>query len=228
MKPVVASSTVFDARLVTHDESKSSRMDDDGLVARLKMRDKTGLSDLVEQHGSMMYGVAFHLMRNEDGAREVVQDALIAVWNKAHSYRGQSKLGTWLYRVTANAALMQLRKQQRSRQLISFDGLLHADRLAQPRDDNRPDTALLRSELGEHVHRAIDALPEPHRTTVIMADAEGLSLAEIAELTQVSVPAVKSRLHRARLILRKKLSAYVEARPRSAEAAVAFAGFCGA
>lgn len=216
------------SQFIEQDGPSQSRTDDNALVSRLRKRDKTALNDLLEEHGAMMYGIAMRLMHNEDAAREVVQDALIAVWNKGHSYRGQSKLSTWLYRVTANAALMQLRKQQRSHRMVSFDDLLHPDFYARHQSPDRPDTAMLRTELGEHVQQAIDALPEPHRMTVILADADELSLAEIAELTHTSVPAVKSRLHRARLILRKQLSAYVENRPRFTETVTAFAGFCEA
>jgi RNA polymerase sigma-70 factor (ECF subfamily) len=192
------------------------------------MRDKTALTDLLERHGSMMYSVAIRFMRNENAAREVLQDTLIAVWNRVGTYRGQAKLGTWLYRVTANAALMQLRKRRGLGQFVSLDNFENPDFVMRDDHDKRPDAALLRSELGEHMRRAIDSLSESHRTTVILADVEGLSLATIAELTSDSVPAVKSRLHRARLILRKELSPYIEARPRFAETAAAFTEICAA
>jgi RNA polymerase sigma-70 factor (ECF subfamily) len=211
-----------------HNEPKASRGNDEALVRRLRMRDKTALADVLEQYGTMMYSVATRFMRNEDGAREVVQDALIAVWNKGGTYRGQAKLGTWLYRVTANAALMQLRKQRRSHPLVSLDDFETPDFLTEDERGERPDAAVLRSELGEHMQRAIDALPEPHRTTVILADAEGLSLAAIAELTHTSAPAVRSRLHRARLILRKKLLPYLDTRLPLTVATTAFGGLCPA
>src|ERR1700735_1071763 len=108
-------------------ESKPSVDNDGALAGRLRMRDKTALPDLLERHGSMMYSVAMRFMRSEDGAREVVQDALIAVWSKVGMYRGQAKLGTWLYRVTANAALMQLRKQRGLRQFVSLDSFENPD-----------------------------------------------------------------------------------------------------
>src|SRR5216684_7385534 len=110
MKPILENPAVFQTKFIERDGPSQSRIDDEALATRLKMRDKTALNDLLEQHGAMMYGVAMRLMRNEDAAREVIQDALIAVWNKGDSYRGQAKLSTWLYRVTANAAVMQLRK----------------------------------------------------------------------------------------------------------------------
>ncbi len=204
------------------------KIQDELLVRRLKLREKMALNDLLERHGSMMYSVALRLVRKEDGAQEVVQDALIAVWNKIHSYRGQARLGTWLYRVTTNAALMQLRKQRGLRQFVSLDEFENPDAFVRDDHAERPDTAVLRSELGIHLQWAIDALPEPNRTTVILSDVEGLSIGAIAKLTQVSEAAVKSRLHRARLLLRKELSPYLELRPRFTETVAAFAQLCAA
>jgi len=211
-----------------HNEPKASLVNNEALARRLRMRDKTALTDVLEQYGTMMYSVAMRFMRKEDGAREVIQDALIAVWNKAGTYQGQAKLGTWLYRVTANAALMQLRKQRRWRPLVSFDDLENPDFVLKDDRGELPDAAVLRCELGEHMQRAIDALPEPHSTIVILADTEGLSHTAIAELTHLSALAVKSRLHRARLILRKKLSKYLDTQPQFPEPATAFGGLCPA
>jgi len=211
-----------------HNEPKASLVNDEALARRLRMRDKTALTDVLEQYGTMMYSVAMRFMRKEDGAREVIQDALIAVWNKAGTYQGQAKLGTWLYRVTANAALMQLRKQRRWRALVSFDDLENPDFVLKDDRGELPDAAVLRCELGEHMQWAIDALPEPHRTIVILADTEGRSHAAIAELTHLSAPAVKSCLHRARLILRKKLAKYLDTQTQFPEPATAFGGLCPA
>jgi RNA polymerase sigma-70 factor (ECF subfamily) len=228
MNYVTSIPMIHGATLTRHDDSKSALVNDEALTRRLRMRDKTAMADLLERHGSMMYRVAIRFVRNENAAREVLQDTLIAVWNKVGTFRGQAKLGTWLYRVTANAALMQLRKQRGLCLFVSLDNFENPDFVLQDNHDERPDAALLRSELGEHMQRAIDSLSESHHTIVILADVEGLSLAEIAKLTHESVPAVKSRLHRARLILRKELSPYIEARPRFAETATAFTEFCAA
>jgi RNA polymerase sigma-70 factor (ECF subfamily) len=214
MKSVANIPMIHGAVLPEQNEPKPSLGNDEALARRLRTHDKAALADLLEQYSTMMYSVAMRFMRNEDAAREVVQDALIAVWNKAGTYRGQAKLGTWLYRVTANAALMQLRKQRRRQPLVSLDDPGNPDFVMQDDHGEGPDAGLLLSELGEHIQRAIDALPEPHRTTVILADSEGLSLAAIAELTHSSAPTAKTRLHRARLILRKKLSRYLEPQPQ--------------
>ena len=183
------------------------------LVTRLKARDKSALEDLLREHGARIYGVALQIMRNETDAQEVVQDALIAIWNKINTFEGRSAFPTWLHRVTANAALMKLRKNKRFSQHVSLerDGPDRDLPVIQLPDPNEgPDAALLRDELGSRVRAAIDAWPEPFRTTVLLADVDELSMEEIAEATGVTVAAAKSRLHRARLALRKVLTPYLQ------------------
>jgi RNA polymerase sigma-70 factor (ECF subfamily) len=183
------------------------------LVERLKARDKKALEDLLRQHGAKLYGVALQIVRNDTEAEEVMQDALIAIWNKIDSFEGRSAFSTWLYRVTANAALMKLRKNKKFEQNVPLeaedeDRDLPAIQLADPGET--PAATALRDELGTRVRTAIDALPEPYRTTVLLSDVDGLSMQEIADTMAVGVPAVKSRLHRARLVLRKSLAPYMK------------------
>jgi len=182
------------------------------LVARLKQRDRSALEELLREHGARIYGVALQITRNETEAQEVMQDALITIWQKIDSFEGRSAFPTWLHRVTANAALMKLRKNKRFSQHVSLesdgpDRDLPVIQLADPSEG--PDAAMLRGELGTRVRTAIEALPEPYRTTVLLADVDELSMEEIAQATGVTVAAVKSRLHRGRLALRKVLAPYL-------------------
>ncbi len=183
------------------------------LVARLKARDKSALENLLREHGGRLYGVALQVLRDETEAQEAVQDALITIWNKIDQFEGRSPFTTWLHRVAANAALMKLRKNKKFEQHVSLesDGPDHdlpVIQLADPREG--PGDTLLRGELGERVRTAIDALPEPYRTTVLLADVDEMAMEEIAETMGVTVPAVKSRLHRGRLALRKVLEPYLK------------------
>jgi RNA polymerase sigma-70 factor (ECF subfamily) len=218
MKEIVVNPAKDEAKLI----------DDELMMLRLKERDRTALSALLDQYGSMMYSVALRLMRDETRAQDVVQDALITIWNKAGTYEGRAKPATWLYRITVNAALMQLRKQRSLHRLIAEDDLGILDRIRQDDVGERPDVAALRGELGEQVRRAIDTLPEPYRSTLILADVEELPIAEVADLTDVSVAAAKSRLYRARLTLREELAPYLEIRPQLPEAIALFGQFCSA
>lgn len=187
--------------------------DDTELVRRLKARDKAAMSDLLEKHGAKLYGVALQITRNETDAQEVMQDALINIWNKIGNFEGRSAFTSWMYRVTANAALMKLRKNKRFERDVPIGNQdpekdLPVVQLADPGDN--PATTVQRAELGDTVRGAIDALPEPYRTTVLLADVEEMSMDEVAEAMEVSVPAVKSRLHRGRLALRKALAPYLK------------------
>jgi RNA polymerase sigma-70 factor (ECF subfamily) len=183
------------------------------LVTRLKSRDKLALEDLLREHGARIYGVALQITRNETDAQEVMQDALITIWQKIDTFEGRSAFPTWLHRVTANAALMKLRKNKRFSQHVPLesdgpDRDLPVIQLADPREG--PDAALARGELGARVRHAIDALPEPYRTTVLLSDVDELSMEEIARATGMTEAAVKSRLHRGRLALRKVLAPYLQ------------------
>lgn len=191
----------------------SERQDDATLVQRLKARDRTALEDLLHRHGSKLFGVAMQIMRNETDAQEVMQDALIAIWNKIGSFEGRSAFTSWMYRVTANAGLMKLRKNKKFEQNVPLenyggDSELPVLQLADPKANTV--ATVTTAELGDHVRAAIDALPEPYRTTVLLSDVEEMSMEEVAEAMDVSVPAVKSRLHRGRLALRKALVPYLK------------------
>jgi RNA polymerase sigma-70 factor (ECF subfamily) len=186
------------------------------LVARLKARDKTALEDLLREHGGRLYAVALQIMRNETEAQEAVQDALITIWNKIDQFEGRSQFTTWLHRVAANAALMKLRKNKKFEQNVPLDAEEPVIQFADPREG--PGDAALRGELGERVRTAIDGLPEPYRTTVLLADVDELPMEEIASAMNATVPAVKSRLHRGRLALREVLQPYLDAQhPRNGQ-----------
>jgi RNA polymerase sigma-70 factor (ECF subfamily) len=193
-----------------------TRIDDAELVARLKRRDRSALDEMIQLHGAKMYGVALQFMRNEYDAREAMQDALVSVWNKIGSFEGKSAFTSWLYRVTANAALMALRKKKRHENDVSLDTTASDDdelplpgsRLSD--DGPLPDKVALTGELGEQVRAAIDRLPEPYRVVVLLRDVEELPMSEVMEATGLSEPALKSRLHRARLALREALLPYLK------------------
>ncbi len=195
---------------------KADTQNDDALlVARLKRRDRSALGELVHVHGAKMYGVALQFMRNEYDAREVMQDALVSIWNKINSFEGKSAFTSWIYRVTANAALMALRKRKRHENDVSLD--------AAPADDDAvlpslqlsdkaplPDKVAMTGELGEQVRAAIERLPEPYRVVVLLRDVQELPMEQVMEATGLSEPALKSRLHRARLALRDALLPYLK------------------
>lgn len=161
---------------------------------------------IVEEHSSFVYNVAFRMMGNPQDAEDVAQEAFISAYRAFERFRGESKLTTWLYRITVNAALMRLRKEKKARTLTQygFDDVIVHDW------SDAPYRAASDSELGDRLREGIGMLPDDLKAAVVLRDMEELSNAEAAEVIGISVPALKSRLHRGRVLLRKHLEEYLK------------------
>jgi RNA polymerase sigma-70 factor (ECF subfamily) len=191
---------------------------DPSLVARLRGGDTTALEGLMERYASRVYRLAHGITRNAADAEEVVQDVFLTLFRKIHTFEGRATLGSWIYRVTTNAALIKRRGQHPERvvpldsHLPSFlpDGHRAGDRDFLLADwSQMPDTELLSEETRTILSRAIDGLPDHYRAVLVLRDIEGLSNEEAAEAIGESVAAVKSRLHRARMVLREELTQHL-------------------
>jgi RNA polymerase sigma-70 factor (ECF subfamily) len=151
----------------------------------------------------------------------VAQDALWTAARKIETFKGESAFGSWLYRIAANAAYQKLRSRRAKSREIALDDVLPVldedGRHFEPMADwsEGVDERALTGELREALERAIDSLPSDYRTALVMHDVEGLSNPDIAATLDISLPAVKSRVHRARLWVRKQLADYLEAAPQS-------------
>lgn len=195
---------------------------DQDLLERIRSGDYSAFETLVSRYERKVYALALKLTGNPADAEEISQDVFLTIYQKLDSFRGESLLSSWIYRVTANAAFMKLR-DRRKRAKVDFDeGTAAAtgpqgDDMAPvtttyPQGDwsNTADILLERGELGAKLSDAIAALPEKFKLIFLLKDVQGLSNEEIADVVNMSVPAVKSRLHRARLFLREKLQEYLE------------------
>ncbi|HSD50320.1 MAG TPA: sigma-70 family RNA polymerase sigma factor [Candidatus Methylomirabilis sp.] len=188
------------------------------LVERLRAGDVTALEALMERYGSRVYRLAHGITRNEADAEEVVQDVFLTLFRKIHTFEGRAALGTWIYRVTTNAALIKRRGQRGDREVplepplpaFSVDGH-RAEEGSYARADwsQTPEADLLSQETREVLSKAIDSLPDQYRAVLVLRDVEGLSSEEVAQVVGDSVPAVKSRLHRARMALREELTRHL-------------------
>ena len=161
---------------------------------------------IVEQYSDFVYNVAFKMMGKPEDAEDVAQDAFISAYRAYGRFRGESRVTTWLYRITVNAALMKLRKEKRTRTLTQT-GL---DDMDVPDWDAGPEGSAVSSELGEKLQEGISQLPPDLRAAVVLRDVEQLSNSEAAEALEITVSSLKSRLHRARVILRKYLAEYLK------------------
>jgi len=188
---------------------------DADLIEGLRRQEPGAAEALVATYGDRVYRLAIRITGNSSDAEEVVQDALWAATRKIETFRGAAAFGSWVYRITANAAYQKRRVRQVERNGVSWDELGPSfDELGQhvqPGADWSPrlkDPALA-SELQAVLRAAIDELPAEHRATFLLHDVEGLSNPEIAETLQIKLATVKSRVHRARLFLRSRLAGYV-------------------
>jgi RNA polymerase sigma-70 factor (ECF subfamily) len=171
--------------------------------------------DVFHSYGSRVYNLARRMLNNDLDAEDVTQDVLLQVVRKLPSFRGESAFPTWLHRVTVNAALGHRRKKASSDQHLtmeSLDSILErAHRIAPVRRWSvSPDAAALDRETQQLMERAIAGLPEPYRDVFVLSDEEGIANADICEMLGLTLPAVKSRLHRARLMLRDALAPHFE------------------
>lgn len=183
------------------------------LLIRLKSGDRDAFAELVNLHSARIYNLALRMTSNPTEAEEVLQETFIQAARHIGSFRGQSKLGTWLHRIATNQALMRLRQKQP----ISVSIEEQADETAesfQPLADlsDLPEDELLTGEALGKINEAIDKLPQNLRVVFVLRDLEGLSTAETADSLGLSISAVKSRLLRARLKLRESLSDYFDER----------------
>jgi RNA polymerase sigma-70 factor (ECF subfamily) len=185
------------------------------LIERLRARDPSVLEGLMDRHGPRLYRVAFGITRNHADAEEVVQDAFVALFRKVDAFEGRAALGTWLYRVATNAALVR-RRGKRAAVEVKLEDYLPAFKADGHRDGERaallvdwsgtPESVLLAGEAGAILERALALLPDHYRAIVVLRDVEELSNDEVAEILGESVSTVKSRLHRARMALREALA----------------------
>jgi RNA polymerase sigma-70 factor (ECF subfamily) len=168
---------------------------------------------LVHRYGVKIYRLALRITGSPEDAQEVSQDVLWTVVRKIGSFKGESALGSWIYRITANAAYEKLRSR-RGKEQVSWEALLPAfdgdGQLLEPGRDwtQQAEDPALQAEARQRLKEAIDSLPADYRTAFVLHDMEGLSNPEIAEMLGVSLPAVKSRVHRSRLFLRQRLAHY--------------------
>ena len=180
--------------------------DEQELVAALRRRDPAAFATAFDRYADKVYRVALGLLGDELEADAVVQEAFVRLFQKLDSFEGRSSLGTWLYRVAYNLSLDHLRKR---RPALSIDD--EVEEVAVVTENvtewsRLPEETLSNEEVREALDEAIASLPEHYRVVFILREIEGLSTKETAEVTEISISAVKVRLHRARLFLRERLA----------------------
>ena len=188
-------------------ETRRATADRDGmLVARLRRGEPDAVEELVGTSGDRVYRLAIRITGHPPDAEEVAQDALWTASRKIDTFRGTAAFGSWLYRITANAAYQKLRRRRSVRNEIAWDDLTKVAADATARATPRLEDPAIESELRSAISAAIDDLPADYRAPLLLRDVDGLSLLEIAEALHIKPATIKSRVHRARLFLRKRLA----------------------
>ena len=184
---------------------------DVALIAKVRAGDISAYDQLVRKYERQLFRIAQHITQNREDAEDVMQDAFLKAYEKLEQFQGNSKFYTWLVRIAVNESLMRLRKR-RTGKMVSIDEDIETEEGSVPRDlaDWAPDPEqnYNQAELGEILRKTIQGLPQGFRIVFVLRDVEGLSTEETAETLGLSIPAVKSRLLRARLQLRERLSRY--------------------
>ena len=185
------------------------------LLASLRRGEAGALKTLAERHSPMIYRLAFGITRNQGDAEEVLQDVLLTLARRSASFEGRSALGSWIYRIATNTALNR-RRGKRVELETSLEDLLPTFETDGHRAGDRtylladwsqnPEEELLAGERRRVLEQAIDSLPNHYRVVLVLRDVEDLSNEEVAAILEEPVSSVKSRLHRARMVLREQLT----------------------
>ncbi len=185
------------------------------LVRAAKQGDISAFEELVKRYDRNVFRIAQHITQNREDAEDVVQDAFLKAYENLKNFQEQSKFYTWLVRIAVNEALMRLRRRRPER-MVSLDEDVKTEEDSMPREvadwSPNPEQQYSQEELRDILTRTIQGLPSSFRTVFVLRDVEGLSTEETAEALGLSIPAVKSRLLRARLQLRERLNKYFKRR----------------
>jgi RNA polymerase sigma-70 factor, ECF subfamily len=194
---------------------------DVALVERVRAGEIAAYDELVHKYERQIFRIAQHITQNREDAEDVMQDAFVKAFEKLDQFQGNSKFYTWLVRIAVNESLMRLRKR-RTGKMVSMDDEILTEEGSVPRDfaDWAPDPEqnYNQAELADILRKTIQGLPPGFRVVFVLRDVDGLSTEETAQTLGLSIPAVKSRLLRARLQLRERLSRYFKRKPAPAVA----------
>jgi RNA polymerase sigma-70 factor (ECF subfamily) len=188
-----------------------SEVDDAELVGRIARHDQAAFEVLMRRHNGKLFRVARAILKDDAEAEEALQDAYLEAYRHMGDFRGGARLSTWLTRIVINQALMRLRKQKRDRIVVPFGSERAAEQGQAEADvtDERSETppgATLRAEIRRALERRIDELPTAFRTVFVMREVEDMTVDETAECLSIPAATVRTRLFRARALLREALA----------------------
>jgi RNA polymerase sigma-70 factor, ECF subfamily len=176
------------------------------VIERAKGGDKGALKVLVDEYAPVVFRFSYSICRNQDRAEHTTQETFMSILRKLDQFDSRSKFSTWLYTIVSNHCLMLARSRKSSRHVSLDDDETGGPDLLIGSPDDDPHAEAERSDLRAHLDAAIEKLTPEYKVVFVLRDIEGLPTEEVAGITGLSVPAVKSRLHRARAFLRNELA----------------------
>jgi len=182
------------------------------LIKAAQAGDQNALRKLVSLYEQTVYHFAYKVCRSEDAAEDTLQDAFLNILKALNTFNFKSNFSTWVYRIVSNSCMMKWRREKRER-WESFEQLDNPEERIQDgytRWPDSPSEEILNAELRDQMDEAILALPAIYRLAFVLKDLEGLKIEEVAESLDITVPAAKARVRRARLFLRDRLGNYME------------------
>jgi RNA polymerase sigma-70 factor (ECF subfamily) len=189
--------------------SSQATIDESTLVAHAREGDKIAFGELVRRYEGKIFRLAQHITQNREDAEDVLQETFLKAYEHLDQFQGNSKFYTWVVRIAVNQSLMKLRRRKTDRS-VSLDETIDTGEDTIVREiaawGEDPEERFSREELGEILDSAVKGLETPYRSVFVLRDIEELSTEETASALGLSIPAVKSRLLRARLQLREKLT----------------------
>ena len=180
------------------------------LIEQLKQGDETAFKTIVETWQDMVYNTALGIVQNPEDAEDIAQEVFVQVYESIHSFKGEAKFSTWLYKITVTKTMDHLRRKKRKKRFAFVQSLFGAnDEIAHdPPDFHHPGVALDKKETAAELFKAIDQLPENQKIAFTLNKLEGLNYQEVSEIMNTTVPSIESLLHRAKNNLKKLLEIY--------------------
>lgn len=166
--------------------------------------------DFIKEHQPRVYNTALNILQNTEDAEEITQDVFVEAYNKAHTFKGQSQVSTWLYRITTNKCIDLIRSKKRKKRFAFLTQLFHesGEPISDAGDFVHPGVVAENKEKAAVLYKAINQLPETQKVAFLLSETDGLSYGEISEILGTSVSSIESLLFRARKNLRKILADY--------------------
>lgn len=183
-----------------------AEQDDKDLVRLTQQGESRAFDELVHRYSSKVYRLAHKILHHEEDAAEAMQDAFLSAYRGLPRFKSESTFSTWLYRIATNASLMRYRKRRANHVSLEQSQIEQGEPLEIPDWSAQPLEELLTDEMRVAMEESFERLPEDLRTVFVLRDLQELSNADVAEVLHLSVAAVKSRLHRARLALRSSIN----------------------